>query len=587
MTPVLETTVPTGHGVVRGNAMAAVGAGILAVLAVIAVFAPVLAPYDPTERVGVPFAPPSSTHLLGTNDVGQDLLSELIFGARVTLAVGVSAAIAATVIGTIVGLLGGYLRGWVDTVLMRLTDVVLALPFLPLVIVMGVFLGPGLTTQIAVIGGVIWAGTARELRSQVLATRELQHVEAARSMGAGPVRVLLRHVLPVVAPLVVPQFVLATKTAILAEASLAFLGLGDISAKSWGTTLFFANQRSAFLTHAWRWWVVPPGVAIMVTILGFALLGYAIENRSLTTVAPRSRRRRPPRSSSGDEHRIAPAPHQDGAVLVLEELSVAYGAGAEMVVAVDGMSVRIDRGEIVGLIGESGSGKSTLVAAATRLLRPPAAITGGRVFIAGTDLAELDEEEMRSRRGTTVALVPQQAMHALNPVQRIGDQIREAITVHNRIAEADLDKRIDELLSSVGIDPGRASAYPHEFSGGMRQRAVIAMALANDPALLIADEPTTGLDVVVQAEILDLLQELTRRLGVSMLIVTHDLGVACRLADRLIVMQSGRVVEEGVPSEVATQACHPHTRNLIAGSLAVRSSSPEPIPAASATAGTP
>lgn len=587
MTPPPRTAASRGHGVARGNTMAAIGAGILALLATIAVFAPILAPYDPAARVGTPFAPPSSTHLLGTNDVGQDLLSELIFGARITLAVGVSAAIAATVIGTIVGLLGGYLRGWVDTVLMRLTDVVLAMPFLPLVIVIGVFLGPGLTTQIAVIGGVIWAGTARELRSQVLATRELHHVEAARSMGAGTIRVLRRHVLPMVAPLVVPQFVLATKTAILAEASLAFLGLGDISAKSWGTTLFFANQRSAFLTDAWRWWVVPPGIAIMVTILGFALLGYAIENRSLTTVAPRSHRRRPSRSSKSANGRTASASHQDGAVLAVEELSIAYGSGAEAVVAVAGMSMRIDRGEVVAVVGESGSGKSTLVAAATRLLRPPATITGGRVILAGADLAELDEEEMRSRRGTTIALVPQQAMHAMNPVQRVGDQLREAITVHNRTAEADLDRRIDELLSSVGIDPGRAAAYPHEFSGGMRQRAVIAMALANDPALLIADEPTTGLDVVVQAEILDLLHDLTRRLGVSMLIVTHDLPVACRLADRLIVMQSGRVVEEGVPSELATQPRHPHTRDLIAGSLGLRASHPEPTPAAPARAGTP
>lgn len=587
MSPEPETRGPRSQRLVLGNAMAGVGAGILAVLVAIAVFAPVLAPYDPTERVGAPFAPPSSTHLLGTNDVGQDLLSELIFGARVTLAVGVAAAVAATVIGTIVGLLGGYLRGWVDTVLMRFTDVVLALPFLPLVIVIGVFLGPGLTTQIAVIGGVIWAGTARELRSQVLSTRELQHVEAARSMGAGPVRVLRRHVLPVVAPLVVPQFVLATKTAILAEASLAFLGLGDIGAKSWGTTLFFAHQRSAFLTDAWRWWVVPPGIAIMVTILGFALVGYAIENRSLTTVAPRAGRRRPTRSSVGVEGSIAAAQHPDGAVLVVENLSVAYGTGAEAVVAVDGLSMRIDRGEVVGVIGESGSGKSTLVAAATRLLRPPAAITGGRVLLAGTDLAELDEEEMRSQRGTTVALVPQQAMHAMNPVQRIGDQIREAITVHHHIAEAGLDRRIDELLSSVGIEPGRASAYPHEFSGGMRQRAVIAMALANDPALLIADEPTTGLDVVVQAEILDLLHGLTRRLGVSMLVVTHDLPVACRLADRLIVMQSGRVVEEGIPSEVISQPRHPHTHDLIAGTLGLRTSRPELKPAAPAPAGTP
>ncbi len=242
--------------------MAATGLGILAVLVLLAVAAPLLAPYDPAERAGRPFGAPSAAHLLGTNDVGHDLLSELVYGARVSLLVGVSAALAATVVGAAVGVTAGYARGRLDPLLMRLVDVVLALPALPLTIVIGVFAGPGLGTQILVISVVMWAGVARELRAQVLSLRERDHIQALRAMGAGPWHVVPRHLLPAVAPLVVPQFVLATKTAILLEASLAFLGLGDITAKSWGTMLSLAHARSAFLTDAWMWWVLPPGLAI-------------------------------------------------------------------------------------------------------------------------------------------------------------------------------------------------------------------------------------------------------------------------------------------------------------------------------------
>jgi len=204
-----------------------------------------------------PFAAPSWEHPLGANDIGQDILSNVIFGARVSLLVGITAAFAATVIGTLVGLASGYSGGLVDAALMRIVDVALSLPFLPLMIVIGVFLGPGLSTEILVISGVIWAGAARELRSQTLSVSRRDHVRAARAMGAGRWYVLRRHLLPAVFPLVIPQFVHAANVAILLEASLSFLGLGDPTTRSWGTILFYANARSAFLTDAWIWWVVP------------------------------------------------------------------------------------------------------------------------------------------------------------------------------------------------------------------------------------------------------------------------------------------------------------------------------------------
>lgn len=253
------------------------GAALLAIVGGAALLAPLLAPYDPSLQVAVPFAAPSWSHPLGTNDVGQDLLSELMYGARVSLLIGAMAALMATVVGTTVGLLAGFFRGTVEAVLMRSVDVLLALPFLPLVIVVGVYVGPGLVTEVVVIGAVIWARAAREIRSQVLSLCEQGYVEAARAMGA-PARYLLRrHLVPAVVPLVIPQLVRAANSAILLDASLSFLGLGDPTAKSWGMTLYYANARSAFLTDAWLWWVLPPGVCLAAVGLGLALVGHALE----------------------------------------------------------------------------------------------------------------------------------------------------------------------------------------------------------------------------------------------------------------------------------------------------------------------
>jgi peptide/nickel transport system permease protein len=530
-----------------------IGLGILVVLALVAAAAPLLAPYDPAERAGRPFSAPSAAHLLGTNDVGHDLLSELVYGARVSLLVGVTAALVATVVGAAVGVTAGYARGRLDPVLMRGVDVVLALPALPLTIVVGVFAGPGIGTQILVIAAVMWAGVARELRAQVLSLRERDHIQALRAMGAGPWHVARRHLLPAVAPLVVPQFVLATKTAILLEASLAFLGLGDITAKSWGTMLSLAHARSAFLTDAWIWWVLPPGLAIALTVLAFALLGHAFEERARPALRARGAAPRPPAA-------LRLVAHAGGPPLAVDDLRVTYAGAA--VPAVDGVDLEVAAGELVGLVGESGSGKSTLAAAAVGML-PPGALTSGAVRVEGRDLATLSAEQLRGMRGNRIALIPQEAMSALNPVHTIEDQLVEAVRVHRRVGRDAARERAAELLELVGIDPRRGRDHPHRFSGGMRQRVVIAMALANDPAVVVADEPTTGLDAIVQAEVLDLLDGLRRRLGLALLVVTHDLPMIERIADRIAVMRAGRLVEVGPAGRVVSAPEHPYTRLLV------------------------
>lgn len=255
------------------------GAALAIGLAVTAVAAPWLTPYDPMASVGPPSAPPDARHWLGTNDIGQDIFSELIFGARTSLFVGLMAGVIATGIGTIVGLVAGVGRRTVATLLMRLADLVLVLPFLPLVVVLAAYLGTSRWQVAGLLGLVMWARTARVVRAVVRGEAARDYVLAARAIGAGPWRILAAHLLPAVAPQCAVQFTQVAGAAIALEASLAFLGLGDPTAKSWGTMLYYAQARNAFLTGQWPWWVVPPGLMITGSVLAFALLGLGTEPR--------------------------------------------------------------------------------------------------------------------------------------------------------------------------------------------------------------------------------------------------------------------------------------------------------------------
>jgi ABC-type dipeptide/oligopeptide/nickel transport system permease subunit len=263
-------------GVVVRHPMGRAGLAILAFFAAMALLAPVLAPYNPWEIVAMPFQPPSHEHPLGTNDMGQDLLSELLYGARVSLSIGVIAAFTATVVGVAAGLLAGYYGGTLDRIVTGIVDVFLLMPALPLMLVLSAFIGPGYFTIIFVIVLISWPPVARMMRAQALSLRERPYVEAARALGAGNARILLHHILPNVGPLALALAVLMIGEAMILEASLSFLGLGDPTKKSWGMMLYWAFQTGAFSYGAW-WWIVPPGVCIALSVFGFALLGYAIE----------------------------------------------------------------------------------------------------------------------------------------------------------------------------------------------------------------------------------------------------------------------------------------------------------------------
>ena len=553
-----------------GRTLGRAGAVLLAIPALAAAFAPVVARHSPSRPSGLPLLHPGLSHPLGTDDLGVDIFSQLVYGARISLAVGLGAAVLSLAIGLLVAVVAGWRRGWVEAVLMRLTDVTLAFPFLPLVLVLAAFFGRGLVTTAIVIAAVSWARPARVLWAQVLKVREYQHVQAARAMGASGTRVVGRHIVTRLAPLSSAQFVRVANAAIISEAALAFLGLGDPNQSSWGIMLANASSNNALLTGAWKWWMVPAGLALTFVVLGFAFVGYYCEERADPRLAIAGgplrflvgRRRSPLSGPLGP--RPAPAKAEpvstDGPILAVTDLDVAYAKGAPAVVR--GVTFEARRGEVTALVGESGSGKSTIVMALLGLLPGGAAVAGGATFEGRALLRGGAAARLRGRR---IGLVTQAAMNALNPAYTVHAQITEAAALTMGAGAA--RRRATELLHDVGLPAPAHRAYPHELSGGMRQRVVIAMALANSPDLLIADEPTTGLDLVTQASILRLLQDLKDRLGLTVLIITHDVQMVLRVADHLVVLQDGAVVEQGDAATLAQAPAEEYTRRLLSTRL--------------------
>jgi len=276
---------PPGAGQRLTRLTGRIGGCGLTLLLVLALLPNMIAPYDSTKRVALPLQKPSREFLLGTNDIGQDLLSELIAGTRASLFTGLIVSFISVVIGTVVGIASGYAGGWVDSLLMRLTDLILVLPFIPLVILISVYLGPSQRNVILILAVFFWAAPARLVRSRVLSLRTETYIEAARALGANSIHIMANHLWSGVKSLALVQIVLVASASILAESSLSFLGLGDPSGKSWGTMLYFARASGAFMSNAWKWWVLPTGLMITFTVLSLGLIGYSLEQRIANSVS--------------------------------------------------------------------------------------------------------------------------------------------------------------------------------------------------------------------------------------------------------------------------------------------------------------
>ena len=550
--------------VFRKNYMGLVGLIMLVIVIFVAVFAPILSPYDPSSTQDVTtsdiYNPPSAAHWLGTDDAGQDVLTNFIFGARVSLTIGFFAAFISLVIGGVFGVVAGFYGGRTETLLMRFTDIMLVIPDLPLMMVVIALTRPSIFNIILVIGLLYWTTTARMVRSQTLAVKSRKFVLRARAIGSGKGHIIRHHILPLVLPILVVQAVLVVSSAVLAESTLSFLGLGDPTALSWGQMLNYAFGRGAMSTGAW-WALVVPGFGIVWVVLGLTLLGQGLEQ----ILNPRL-----------DTHHLMPgrpvvrseagAPSEKNTLLEVQNLSINYiNNGKPPARAVENISFTLKEGELIGLVGESGCGKTTLMLALLRLLPSAGQIVNGRVFFKGNDLTALSEEEINAVRWKDISIVFQGAMNALNPVRTVGDQIQEAIIKHMPGFPRDqrLQERVVELLDLVGIAADHKDHYPHQYSGGMRQRAMIAMALACNPQIIIADEPTTALDVMIQAQILELLDSLRKKLGLAIIFVTHDLGVVAEMCDRVLVMYGGVTAEYADVDAIYNQPRHPYTQELI------------------------
>lgn len=559
----------SGWRTFRKNRIALVGLGMLVSILLLAIFAPILAPYDPRSYSGIEtsdiYNPPSGQHWFGTDDAGKDVLSSFLYGARVSLIVGFFAAFISIAIGGVIGVVAGFYGGRVETVLMRFTDTMLVIPDLPLIVVIIAMTKPSLLNIIFVIGLLGWTTTARIVRSQTLAVRSRKFVTRARAIGAGNWHIILHHILPLVMPLLVVNAILVISLAILNESTLSFLGLGDPTALSWGQMLNFAFGRGATSAGAW-WALVAPGFGIVWVVLALTLLGHGLEQ----VLNPRleSHHLTPGRAtiqSDADLHPAARRIKTEAPVLLdVQNLSVNYVNEGNVAKAVHNVSFRLHEGELLGLVGESGCGKTTLMMALMRLLPAAGEIANGHIFFRGQDLATLSEQEMGDVRWSGISVIFQGAMNALNPVRTVGDQIAEAITQHvHGIAPGIVESRVEELLELVGISAEHKDHYPHQYSGGMRQRAMIAMALSCNPQIVIADEPTTALDVMIQAQILELLDELRKKLGLAVIFVTHDLGVVAEMCDSVLVMYGGVTAEYAGVDTIYNSPRHPYTQELL------------------------
>ena len=253
----------------------------------------------------------------------------------------------------------------------------------------------------------------------------------------------------------------------------------------------------------------------------------------------------------------------DSNILEISDLVIEYHTDDAVIHALNGINLKVKQGETIGLVGETGAGKTTIAKAVIRILQtPPAKFCGGKIMFQGQNIMEIPEKEMRKIRGNKIAMIFQDPMTALNPVKKIGDQITEAISLHNEVSKAEATTSARDLLEMVGIPAARYGEYPHQFSGGMKQRVVIAMALACNPILLLADEPTTALDVTIQAQVLDMMQDLKKRLGTSVVMITHDLGIVAETCDSVAVIYAGEIVEYGTAEHVFDHPCHPYTNGL-------------------------
>ncbi|MET9088371.1 dipeptide/oligopeptide/nickel ABC transporter permease/ATP-binding protein [Streptomyces sp. NPDC004237] len=557
------------------NPLAVLCVGYLLLVVVFGLSSPWLAPTSAnlSDLDDVNAGPFSAGHLLGADSSGRDVLSRLMWGTRETLLACVIILVVSVVLGLTTGLVAGFYRGRFEAVASWVSDVVMSLPGIVLLIALYARTGPNIVAAMTVFGLIVAPTYYRLVRSIVVGVRNELYVDAAKVVGLSDLRIVGRHVLWAVrAPVVIQSsFILAAGIGI--EAGATFLGLGDPAKSSWGVVLqeAFNNIYNDKANVVW------PALLISLTILALILLGNALRDvlQSSSTVKPPSRRRRAriiaraAGTAAASTSQAAPAPPDT--ILSVRGLRMGYpdeSGGVREVV--HGIDLDVRRGEIHGLVGESGSGKSQIAFSTLGILPKEAVVLGGSIRLDGDDLLA-DGELMRRARGRRIAYVPQEPMSNLDPSFTIGAQLTQGLRAVKKVSKAEAKRQMLGLLAQVGInDPERVfGLYPHEISGGMAQRVLICGAVASDPDLIVADEPTTALDVTVQAEVLELLRTLRDERGLAMILVTHNLGVVADLCDTVSVMKDGRIVERNDVDSLFTSPAQAYTQELLSSSRQV------------------
>ena len=534
---------------------------------------------------GIPMQAPGSAHWMGTDRLGRDVFARVLDGARYSLVIGLGSTAVALVAGCALGAFAATSRTWVDETVMRLLDIVMAFPPIALAAVLVTVFGNSIGVLVLTIAFVYVPMLTRVVRANVQAQYGEDYVAAEKVIGARRFYIVVRHVaVNCAAPVAVFATVLVAN-AIVFEASLSFIGAGvQDPAPSWGNVLSYGQQ--ILLAGGW-WATLFPGLAILLTVLALNVLAEGMTDASARGgrgTAPAADAAEPapavePQAravgvSDGERvgveaslaklarrvlaHpiRIKPVREDAPELLRVDNLAIRFPDRYGDVAVVDGISFTVREGETLGLVGESGCGKSITSLAVMGLLARNAEVTGS-ISYRGRDLLTMSPKERLALAGPDIAMVYQDALSSLNPSMLVGTQLRQLTRRGGSRTPA-------ELLELVGLSAERTlRSYPHELSGGQRQRVLIAMALSRDPKLLIADEPTTALDVTVQAQVVDLLVRLRDELGFAMVLVSHDLALVGDLAHRVAVMYAGQLAEVGDTRAVLTDPAHHYSRGLL------------------------
>ncbi|MFU0527350.1 dipeptide/oligopeptide/nickel ABC transporter permease/ATP-binding protein [Gardnerella vaginalis] len=568
---------------------------VIAILAFCAVFARFLAPCDPV-KITQNYQPPTGAHWFGTDNLGRDVFSRVMYGARYSLVIGLSSVIFALIMGAIIGAIAAVSRTWISELIMRLIDIVMSIPGIALAAVCLAILGQSMIGIIISIGVLYVPQIARIVRANIISEYGKDYVRAVIVSGARAPWILLKHVTRNIAAPVMVFTTLSVADAIVFEASLSFINAGiPEPTPTWGNIL---SSAKAGVIFGYWWQALFPGLAIMITVLCLNILSEGITDAMVAAPTAPVAKRAADADAARKEDRILTDPvaaykeQHDALVESLAKLREAelkrtdrlqptsteppvievkdlciqfprYGS----VNVVDHLSFSVRPGETMGLVGESGCGKSITSLAIMGLLDPKAKISG-QILFNGKDLVKLSPKEHNALRGHEIAMVYQDALSSLNPSMLIKAQMKQ-LTSRGGTRSA------EELLELVGLDPKRTlESYPHELSGGQRQRVLIAMALTRDPKLIIADEPTTALDVTVQKQVIDLLNELREKLGFAMVFVSHDLALVAKVAHSITVMYAGQVVEQGSTKEILTDPHHEYTRGLLGSVTSIEAGAP-------------